>query len=464
MAISATTLSILSIKQIGNYQPKKNADLKGQACLLIECPYDEDLVDEIKDGIENWRQREWTGTAWAILKDDPNQQADQETNLEFVRRIAQECCDRRGWMLADYTAHSQAEIAQAKQQTEAELLEAHVAAILAVLPKLPPYSLRLSRWGTTLKFQLARYLSDDEGGYDLFMELKRACVDAWKPSLIVMGDAKMHSGFVFEMSDDPRIIRALMQCRGVEYLKVFQLQMVESFGDGTAHLVDADGSLWLGCDYSQVDMSQIDFDSQAWKVAEVDGVIYWVDRASDFVNAWLLDSPYSILFRVFFPKHSRIASLIEEFHLEQWFQQWAQSLLAITDVSIPYNSSDPVSKCRSHFWSHPADILIDHIKRFSGYGGETVQELIGLSPDVFQARCLEIDGLKQAKAAENLADVRARARAIVASSLEAKHDKAALLKLAEKQNVQVKKTWTKSKVAEAIATQEYAENYLGLDR
>lgn len=460
----------VEIRRVPNYVPVKAQQLKGQACLVVECPFDDELVDQIKSAIP-WQTREWTGSFWVILENDPDQKPDEETNLAFVRRVCKECADRRNWFFADETAESGEAITQAKQQSKAELLEQHVAAVTEVLPKLPPYSLRLIRWGnSTLKLQLARYLSDEDGG-ELFMKLFHACVKAWKPWLLASFDHKMRAGFVFEVAADPRIIRAIMAHQGVEYLKVHQLSPIQIFDDQTAHLADSEGQVWLGINHEQVDMSELDFDSKDWSVAAVDDVIYWVANRDRYINEWLDQDTHNRAyfggaFGVFIQQRSKLPELLELFHLEEWFREWAIALFAADEVHPPeyyrYRSFTKDS-WNAHSWEHSADQLITHLHKFSGssYGADRIKSLIGVEPPT-----AKIKQLKEQAAASARAESRAKAKEAAKKRLES-HTKAGLLeiaeKYAEKYGLIVRKSWKSDRIFEVIASnQKLCEELIGL--
>lgn len=456
MALTQTTS--ISIKQIDNYKFSKNKFIDSKNCLLINCPYDAELIEEIK-GL-NWQQREWDGKNWAILKDEEDQQSGQETNLEFVRRITKECAERRGWLLADYTAGTKAEAEKEVEAKEAELLENHIAAVESALSNLPPYSLRLIRWGKTLKLQLTQYLGDTH--YRLFKELYDACTKVWKPQVLASFDPKMQTGFVFEVANDERVIRALMRCKGVEYLKVRDLEALQIFDDGVSHLRNEQGDRFIGLSLAKVDMSELNFESQTWQVASVNDDICWVDSFFTYIASWLEEKDYSVFYRVCVPKQSSITSIITFFHLEKWFKEWAQSTLATDKLQQSY-FGDLKAKTHKSFWQHPADKLISHINRFGSRGGEQIITLIGFTSKEWQERIFEIEELRSAYAVLHLQELKSKARELVINRLISCKDKKGLLQLAARESVAVKKSWVKEAIASEIVDQEYAEKELEIN-
>lgn len=400
------------------------------------------------------------GEKWVIALANPNQKEDKETNLKFVRRISSDCATRRGWAIADYTSKSNAEIEESLFLSAAQLHENHVKAVQNVLPKLPPYSLRLIRWGASIKLQLSHYLGDDN--YALFMELHNACNKVWKPQALASFDPKMRSGFVFEMATDDRIIKALMQCKGIEYFKVHSLTLVQQFDDGVSHLIDGNESRFIGLKLNQVDMSELNFETQAWQLALIDDEIYWVDNFYHYITSWLEEKEYSVFYRVCIPKTSSITGIITFFHLEKWFKEFAQTCLAGNELQASF-FGNLKAKTSAAFWLHPADKLISYINRFRNRGGDWLINLIGLSEKEWCDRLDAINNLKKAYAFEHLQDLKSQAIEIVACDLMSKYDKKGLIELAQREPVVIKKSWTKEKIVSEIVDQEYAFKKLGIE-
>ncbi|HEY9877745.1 MAG TPA: hypothetical protein V6D29_04775, partial [Leptolyngbyaceae cyanobacterium] len=323
--------------------------LHGENCLLIEAPYDADLVASIK-AIDS-KQREYEDRKWWVLENDPNQQEEELTNLEYVRSICQEACDRNNWTFLDHTSKSSEEIAQELNAVETEELEAHVEAVCNVLPRISRHALRLVAWGEkALRIQLQSYI-----GEDVWHELRKACTEIWKPKALIMSsENRMNFGFVFEMSPDPRILRALMSRNDVENLKAYDLKLKEVFDEGKCvHLLDADENLWIGSPVDQSEMDSINWGSQPWEVADVEGQIYWVANAEAFIDSWLGDLGYTLCFNVFLPKSSKVSDLIEREHLQTWFEQWSKPKFFSDELKLLRGSRGDSPFC----WEHPADSL-----------------------------------------------------------------------------------------------------------
>ncbi len=416
--------------------------------------FDEDLRSEIKT--LDYRQREWKNGYWKILECDPNQEPEQESNLEFVRRIAAECSIRRGWKLYDYTEKSKEEIARQKQQDEQECHEAHVCAVLKVLDKLPRRVLKLVRWeDKLLKLQLVRFLGDEEGGYDLFMELFNACTYVWKPSAIASSERKMSSTFVFEMFNDERIVRKLAEI-GVENLKSHSLSISQAFNDGVAHLIDKESNHWVGCDCYIIDieMSELNYSSHVWQIAVTDEHIYWVAQTMQYIQGWLEESPMSWMFfggafGVARKNFSKIPELIECLHLEEWFRDWGNSLL-FDDEIVPCKHCWDYPKRKATGWNHASDQLTAYLGRFPE-NLNFILDILQLSAEQFNARILGIQAKKAELAANQVAEDRANAFELAKErTLNNAKNKDELIKLAGMHGVVVSKHWSRDAIINAF--------------
>lgn len=437
--------------------------------LIIVSPYDQELVKDIK--AINWKQREFNrqNNTWEILENDPDQSPD-ETNLEYIRRICRSAAERRAWEFNDYTAQSAKQIEQKIAQKTHELKEEHIKAICQVLPKLPRRALKLIRWNEdSLSLQLNYYLGENDEGQALWQELKEACTKLWKPSLIYPAfDKKLSFGFVFEVSSDIRVIKALMSCNQVENLKVHQcvseitceysslpssphqLLPLTLFDDSTAHLKDEKGNLWVAQDYHQVWMGQSNYDHSKWEVTQIGEAIYWVACADDLIlKGWLKESNYTPAyfggsFGVFMPRNTKLPQILLRFHLESWFKEWAIAALNSSELSAPYSNWQ--SLISANGYNHCADDLIGFFNKFMGTKeGEFILELLEISSLQLLEYKNKIQRLKEEKASEAYQEILRKAPDLASQKLNLK-TKAELLKLAEKHQIPLKKSWTKTTI------------------
>ncbi len=329
--------------------------------IIIDCKYDATLVSDIK-GLHP-SQRKWDGECWIVL-DDSNQKPEEETNLEYIRRIAAECCDRRGWRLMDYTGIPDEEINVQREADRKAYLDAHVQAVTTVLDKLPQRSLRIIKWGKIIELQLNFYLDDQ----DLFHELKNACFSIWKSNMITNLDLKTGFGFVFEMAADERIVRKLIEV-GTTNFKKHELEVTHEFEDGIAHFIDSTGKHWWGCDFHKFKTEDLDYDHREWEVALTRDRVYCVQNTDRYISICLKDNHtgriyFGGAFAVAYSKKSQLPKEIKQLHLKEWFAEWANDHLASNDYSPQPWARDTSLRYPSG-WMHPADSIVEHYHKFT---------------------------------------------------------------------------------------------------
>lgn len=426
--------------------------------IIIESPYDADLVENIK--VLDWKQRKYEGGKWVCFLNDPDQQPDQRTNLQYLRDICAECAETRGWTFLDYSAKTQEQITYEKAEANRVSHEAHVQAFLTVLTKLPARSLKLIRWyDKTLKIQLEQYLGEDS--YDLFMELKRASLNAYKPIMLANFDYKMTRGFVFEIANDPLLVRALLAF-GTIYLKDrSNLKLTQKFEDHTAHFEDESGAKWVGIPVLEVDLSHNNFDSQSWEICDIGEALYAVTHAKEFIDSWMGQRSWNAVgfggaFAVCTAATAELPKFVEDLHLQDWFEDYANNLL--NSETLKGTNRGMVRKPWEY--QHPADRLITYYKNFG--------DRSGLNKEQMESAIARIDALKQATAEADTkaAIANAKAKAIDTINLDG-YTKPELVELANKYSFAIKKSAAKPVIVAAIVsqlTQEIAENILGLDK
>jgi hypothetical protein len=358
----------------------------------------------------------------------------------------------------DYSAKSNEQITYEKAEADRESHEAHVKAFLTVLAKLPARSLKLIRWyDKTLKIQLETYLGEDS--YDLFMELKNASLNAYKPLALASFDQKMTRGFIFEIANDPLLIKALLAF-GTIYLKNrSNLKITQKFDDHTAHFEDGSGALWVGIPVLEVDLSHNNFDSQSWEICDTGENLYAVTHVQEFIDSWMKQRSWNAIgfggaFAICTAATAKLPEFVSDLHLEEWFEKYSAVLLNAETVKCTKNALVK----ETWMYEHPADRLISYYKNFS--------DRSGLSAERMDAAIERIDRLKQ-NAAE--ADTRtgissAKAKAIESVNLD--RTKPELINFAAEHGFSIKKSATKPVIVAAIKsqiTQAVAEKILGLD-
>lgn len=416
--------------------------------LIIASPYDETLVENIK--VLHWKQREFNrqDNTWIILEDDPEQSPDEATNLEYIRRICQEAAERRGWQFNDYTAQSTEQIEQKLAQKTDELKEEHIKAICQVLPKLPRRALKLIRWDDdSLSLQLNYYLGENDEGQALWQELKEACTKVWRHRIFCPAfEAKAHCGFVFEISSDDRVVQTLVACQ-IDNLNIYQLSQIQMFPDGIKHFQDTKGNLWVGKNYTEISMSDLNNDVRPWELTQTDEGLYWVTNADKTLAELLSESrPYPVHmggnYGIFFYRNAQLPQFIAYFHLESWFKEWAIAVLNSSELSAPYSNWQLLISPDGY--NHCADDLMRFLNRFMGTKeGEFILELLEISSLQLLEYKNKIQRLKEEKASEAYQEILRKAPDLASQKLNLK-TKAELLKLAEKHQIPLKKSWTKA--------------------
>jgi hypothetical protein len=424
--------------------------------IQIESPYDARLVDDIKALDKDLRK--YIDGKWICKLEDPNQKPDEETNLEYLRKICQGCADRQSWIFSDYSAKSDRDIKAHQQQAAAENLEQHIVKFLLILEELPLGSLKLIRWGsTTLELQLENYLGEDEDGYNLFMRLKKASMDAFKPLALASFDFKMTRGFVFQVANDPRIVRKLLKVNARYLIDRSHLQISQVFDDGIAHFISSDKIRWTGVKIELYQTTENNYTAESWEICALDDSIYYVCDNQKIVGSFLGQSNYSVLgfggsFRHIAPRDAELPKVIEELHLTQWFEKWAISLLGSN-----LEKGHRYKGFKIGDYDHPANNLIEYYSKF--------KQRSGLDPEQMQLAIDRIEAMKTIAANSAIAEAKATAIVDVVNLLD-RYTRIELLAIAQKYNISVKKSAAKPAIIVSIGaaiSQEVAENILNLD-
>lgn len=443
----------------------KTATLKQEGdLLLIDSPYNADFVVDLKEQVP-WQERKWEKPFWKV----------QAKHLDVVRALLTEYAKEEGWELLDYTAQSEEEIAHQKQDTAQGDLDRHVAAVLAVLPKLPPRSLRLVDWRAEyLTFEIATFIGDA----DLFKQLTGASLEAYRPTIIFPGAHKREFSYTFSVSSDERIVDALIVLAGItplsdkqgsrsgiEYFVIRELIPLCRFEDGIAHLQGDDGSFWIGIARSGgfVDLSHV---RQAWQMAVIDSVVYFVFKREKEVRD-LIDVRESQYVNPGFgnvavaQSHpSQVAEFVKFAHIEEWFAEWGNALVK-SDKLTPSLFSKP--HWHDFSWDHEADAILSHIS-WTRAGGPEMAKLLGWSKEDVAAHRERIKALKVQAAQGVIDDMKSRSSELALPLLQ-DMTIAVLLELGAKHGAEVRKSWGKERIVQTLDAQPpVCENVIGLTK
>ncbi|NJR31741.1 MAG: hypothetical protein HC778_01225 [Chamaesiphon sp. CSU_1_12] len=422
--------------------------------ITIESPYDAQLVDNIKDLPTG--QRKYVDGKWVCNLIDPHQKEDEENNLEYLRRICQQSANLNSWQFHDYSSKTNDEIIEDKQQAAHTASERHVANFLAVMDELPSESLKLIRWDKIIELQLDTYLGEDEAGYELFMRLKKASLDTFKPTILGSFDSKMTAGFVFKVANDERIIRRLLPNNTRYLVDRSSLRITQKFEDSVVHLADENNACWVGVLINNTDMRDRNFSAQSWEICATPDLIYCVCKTEKLVAAWLHQSSRNIVgfggsFAHITQAAAELPAIVENLHLIEWFESWATDLLN-REIS-PGHKYRGFKPCE---YAHPADELIDYYHRF--------KDRSGLSVDKMSIAIANIEAKKQAAANATLEKARKTAIADAIALLD-RYTKTELVDLSSKYGIVIKKSATKSVLVQSISaliSQSVAEDILKL--
>jgi hypothetical protein len=172
--------------------------------LLVTTPrFSQAFVDRIKDEeVFPRSDRKWESPNWRV----------KAIHLDALRALLTKTAEQEGWHFIDETAQSEEATNVQRQAIAEDFLDRHIAAVIAVLPKLPARSLRLVEWTTQhLEFELKVYLDNPV----LFQELTAASLQSYRPTLLYGGSHKREFQRTFIVAADERILRALCAIAGI---------------------------------------------------------------------------------------------------------------------------------------------------------------------------------------------------------------------------------------------------------
>jgi hypothetical protein len=434
-----------------------------QDWILIQSPYSASFVEQLKETVP-WQARAWERPIWKV----------KPTYLDPIRSLLSTVAQKEGWEVLDYTAQPKEAIEEQKQTIAQNDLDRHVEAVIAVLPKLPSKALRLVDWQQEhLTFELRQFLGDD-----LFKELTRASLDAYRPTILFGGTHKREFSHTFIVAADDRILHELCHYAGirplndergygsnVEYFVVRDVALTTTFENGVAHFRGEDDSFWIGIPYQRVGIDLF-WSRESWQVTSVGDVLYLlferettvcklIDvRESQYVN------PGFGNVAVASSHPSQVASFVLFTHSEAWFKEWGNALVQ-SDKLTPAVTAKP--RWYDFDWRHPADALLSHIS-FTRKGGPEMCALLGWDKNTVDAHRSRILQLKKQAAQRVIDDMKARSSELALPLLRNLTIQG-LLEIGARHNVELKKSWGKERIAQALGTYpEVCESIIGLTK
>jgi hypothetical protein len=305
-------------------------------------------VESFRTLFSRQEDRSWQESVWCFKR----------AYLGAVRNWAAGLAETQG-----LTFHDLAEEPKARREQQLAAIwqqehEEHVAAMIGVLPKLPPNALSVISWSShSLVVELKTYLKKT-----LFEELRQA-------ALPFPMKHDRHEPVRLSLAPDPRLIQALLSLR-IGNFQVQPLALQSIFDNGTAHFLDGDDLLWIGAPYVALIGSAYDLYAPGsldlpYMVTEVgEKTIYQVVRADTYLERYCLSvAPGYVSSMNPPPTTEPLVALIEYFSLTTWLREHASRLLNVSlDALTPRSGSTHMERWRQPAnWRHPADILLHYL-------------------------------------------------------------------------------------------------------
>ena len=376
----------------------------------------------------------------------------RRNHLDAVRHLVGQYAEAEHWDVLDAVAMTKDQAALAIQELDRQEHEDHVTRFLDVLPRIPAHALILAGWlEQVLVFDLETYLGD---------ELFQAWIHAGQPdrkhsSLPYMSTSNSRTTRVVAATD-PRIVRAVLSYP-IQRLVVTDLTPSTVFDDGIIHWRDAQNNLWFGAPYQHalVDQEPVRALYQPGQTYNVtfshDDQIYLVAQAESLTNrffAWGLNPHIGFMDGYnAAPSGFPLLAFLKSYHLVDWFIAWVRHQV-MKEECVPierYGWHRSLWE-NSNYWIHPAQGIIALLLYHSE---EETQELLGWSDEYVKEQHERIARIKKQHASAYLEYCREHAVELGLSKLQAK-SKSELLAFGEQYDIQVRKSWTIQRLAQAL--------------
>ena len=382
--------------------------------------------------------------------------------LKAVQAWATQHAQEQHLALYDVTGMPKAKREQVLAQIWANEYEEHIAAMIGVLPKLPPDALCLAHWFPThLVLDLRTFLERP-----FFDELKQAGLPAGKVTQTKLYIPMQGSHDVrLYAAADPRILRALIPLQ-IKNFQVQHLAVAQLFDNGTGHFTDQDGKLWFGASYQQLVGSSFDFHTPIsalpytitevgetiYQVAQVDAYLeaYCTGIAPAFISAMSPDAPTEV-FVMFF----------EHFGLLPVLSARISQLTEATEEAItPRVSSTHMELWREPSrWKHPADFFLHYLALSDRF---PLLTLLGWDEERFQQIQADIRHMKMQKAEAYYRHCQEHAVELMQELLRTRFQRAEIQELASRYGIIVP-LWSKEKmITQRCTDARMAEDLLGI--
>jgi len=372
--------------------------------------------------------------------------------LGDVRQIITQYAEAEGWRVLDTTVMPKEQAVLMLQELDQQEHEAHVAAVLDVLPKLPANALELAGWlPEVLIMDLDEYLGDD-----LFKTFIAAGYPDRKYGSLPYISSKSSKTVRITFATDTRIVTALLSHQIQHLTLQSNLSPIETFDDGVIHWHDQDGALWFGAPYQQALEKQehtqaITQPGETYRATVYEGQIYLVAEASAQIhrfNPWGNNPHISDVEGRKASHEMTLSASLHRWHLEAWFTDWTRQVVA-SETCTPY--SKPYYHRfwweNASYWIHPAQALVSLLR--STHEEET-QEILAWSDADVQAHHERIKQIKVQHAQQYLQYCREHATELAAPELRSKKSKDDLLQLGEQYDILLRKSWTNDHMIQVL--------------
>ncbi len=400
-------------------------------------------VESFRTLFSRQEDRSWQGSVWCFKR----------AYLGAVRDWATELANSQGLAFHDLSeepkARREQRLAAIWQQEHAE----HVAAMVEVLPKLPPHALSLISWSrTSLMVELTTYLEKT-----LFEELRQAAL----PSSM---KHDRHEPVLLSLAPDPQIIQALLPLR-IGNFQVQPLNLQSIFANGTAHFLDSDGLLWFGAPYGALVGSAYDLYASRsvnlpYTVCEVGETVYQVVRADIYLERYCLNVAPSYVSSTNPPPTSEaLVALIEHFSLATWLRDHVSQLLdASGEALIPWSGASHMERWRQpKNWRHPADFLLHYLALTDC---ASLLVLLGWSEKFLEQTQTKVQEMKRQRADDYYAHCQEHAVEFMQEIL-CGFQRTTIQELAARYGIKLS-LWPKQKMIERCTDLRMAEDLIGI--
>ncbi len=415
----------------------------------LQFDWDEELKSEI-NALSN-DDREWHNPYHVSFPVDC---------VDIVRSFSQKIAARNSWEFYDLITNSDEALADQKALANSRKHHRKTAAFIELLEKFEPRAFKLCAWKKeTILLQLTRFLDDS----DLFKQIQAASLHTEKLILDDSKNPRLNRGWVFEVPRSQLLIRALLEKKtsllSWEQNLIPYPQGQEPFEEvttGVCHFYkEGSSELWVGINLAKVPSAAINSISSnvSWHLVESESENwYWVGEI-DRILADIFKDTRFYADGLSYIVARNIPQAIEELGLSKYIAQYIEMRVSSpVEPKIPVYGRSPNSQLYvTQGYRHELDDFLQWWHKQSQSTQSAFGE--GLSWNIHSVNAIlsEIENSKQKSAFNERQRVRDQADCIAQPLLHGL-EKQQLLDLAMQHEITIRKSWTKDKLREAIAS------------